>query len=227
MKKTLKALTCAVFTVLAGSALLLSGCTTTSSAAQAAPRAQRPTVVDWQGAAYGTEIPEWARIILQGDEVDKIQKMSEFSKKYVKFASARGQDVDLLKAWAAADAADTISRSITQNVTGELGTAVKGNKDDAATVKIAEQAIGIFSSNKISGFEKSREFWVKMQQPSGKTEFEYVVLYAIDKDNFQDQIDAALGKISAKTEQEKEALSRINELVKMSALRATSVPEVR
>ena len=216
MKKTLKALTCAVFTVLAGSALLLSGCTTTSSAAQAAPRAQRPTVVDWQGAAYGTEIPEWARIILQGDEVDKIQKMSEFSKKYVKFASARGQDVDLLKAWAAADAADTISRSITQNVTGELGTAVKGNKDDAATVKIAEQAIGIFSSNKISGFEKSREFWVKMQQPSGKTEFEYVVLYAIDKDNFQDQIDAALGN-----------LSRINELVKMSALRATSVPEER
>jgi len=97
MKKTLKALTCAV---LAGSALLLSGCTTTSSTAQAAPRAQRPTVVDWQGAAYGTEIPEWARIILQGDEVHKIQKMSEFSKKYVKFASARGQDVDLLKAWA-------------------------------------------------------------------------------------------------------------------------------
>ena len=202
MNKTMNAFTCAVFTVLAGSALLFSSCTTTSGA-QAAPMAPRPKVVDWQGAAYGTEIPEWARIILQGDEVDKIQKMSEFSKKYVKFASARGQDVDLLKAWAAADAADTISRSITQNVTSELGTAIKGNKDDAATVKIAEQAIGIFASNKISGFEKSREFWVKMQQPSGKTEFEYVVLYAIDKDNFQDQIDAALGKISAKNEQEK------------------------
>ena len=202
MKKTMNALTCAVFTVLAGSALLFSSCTTTSGA-QAAPMAPRPKVVDWQGAAYGTEIPEWARIILQGDEVDKIQKMSEFSKKYVKFASARGQDVDLLKAWAAADAADTISRSITQNVTSELGTAIKGNKDDAATVKIAEQAIGIFASNKISGFEKSREFWVKMQQPSGKTEFEYVVLYAIDKDNFQDQIDAALGKISVKNEQVK------------------------
>jgi len=202
MKKTMNALTCAVFTVLAGSALLFSSCTTTSGA-QAAPMAPRPKVVDWQGAAYGTEIPEWARIILQGDEVDKIQKMSEFSKKYVKFASARGQDVDLLKAWAAADAADTISRSITQNVTSELGTAIKGNKDDAATVKIAEQAIGIFASNKISGFEKSREFWVKMQQPSGKTEFEYIVLYAIDKDNFQDQIDAALGKISVKNEQVK------------------------
>ena len=226
MNKTMNAFTCAVFTVLAGSALLFSSCTTTSGA-QAAPMAPRPKVVDWQGAAYGTEIPEWARIILQGDEVDKIQKMSEFSKKYVKFASARGQDVDLLKAWAAADAADTISRSITQNVTSELGTAIKGNKDDAATVKIAEQAIGIFASNKISGFEKSREFWLKMRQSSGKTEFEYIVLYAIDKDNFQDQIDAALGKISAKNEQEKEALSRINELVKMFALRATAVSEDR
>ena len=112
MKKTMNALTCAVFTVLAGSALLFSSCTTTSGA-QAAPMAPRPKVVDWQGAAYGTEIPEWARIILQGDEVDEIQKMSEVSKKYVKFASARGQDVDLLKAWAAADAADTISHSIT------------------------------------------------------------------------------------------------------------------
>lgn len=58
-----------------------------------------------------------------------------------------------------------------------------------------------------------------------KTEFEYVVLYTIDKDNFQEQIDAALGKISAKNEQEKEALSRINELVKMSALRVTSILE--
>ena len=137
---------------------------------------------------------------MQGDEVDKIQKMSEFSKKYVKFASARGQDVDLLKAWAAADAADTISRSITQNVTSELGTAIQGNKDDAATVKIAEQVIDIFAANKISRFEKSREFWLKMQQPSGKIEFEYIVLYAIDKDNFQDQIDAALDKISVKNE---------------------------
>lgn len=58
-----------------------------------------------------------------------------------------------------------------------------------------------------------------------KTEFEYVVLYTIDKGNFQEQIDAALGKISAKNEQEKEALSRINELVKMSALRVTSILE--
>ena len=36
MKKTMNALTCAVFTVLAGSALLFSSCTTTSGA-QAAP----------------------------------------------------------------------------------------------------------------------------------------------------------------------------------------------
>ena len=132
----------------------------------------------------------------------------------------------MLKAWAAADAADAISRSITQSVTSELGTAVSGNKDDAATVKMAEQAIGIFASNKLSGFEKSREFWVQ-QEKAGKTQFEYVVLYAIDKDNFQEQVDAALGKIAAKSAQEKEALSRINELVKTSALRATTVTEER
>ena len=95
-----------------------------------------------------------------------------------------------------------------------------------AQVHFREQAIGIFSSNKLSGFEKSREFWVQ-QEKAGKTQFEYVVLYSIDKDNFQEQIDRALGKIAAKSEQEKEALSRINELVKMSALRATSEPEER
>ena len=52
-------------------------------------------------------------------------------------------------------------------------------------------------------------------------------MYSIDKDNFQEQIDRALGKIAAKSAQEKEALSRINDLVKMSALRATSEPEER
>ena len=225
MKKMVNALKYAVLTAAAAGALALSGCASTPSAPPA-QMAQRPKIIDWQGSAYGTQVPEWARIILQGDEVDKIQKMPEFSKKYVKFASARGQDVDLLKAWSAADAADTISRSITQNVTGELGTAVSGNKDDAATVKMAEQAIGIFSSNKLSGFEKSREFWVQ-QEKAGKTQFEYVVLYSIDKDNFQEQIDRALGKIAAKSAQEKEALSRINDLVKMSALRATAPAEER
>ncbi len=226
MKKMVDALKYAVLTAAAAGVLALSGCASTPSAPPA-QMAQRPKIIDWQGSAYGTQVPEWARIILQGDEVDKIQKMPEFSKKYVKFASARGQDVDLLKAWSAADAADTISRSITQNVTSELGTAVSGNKDDEATVKMAEQAIGIFSSNKISGFEKSREFWVQLQDKSGKTEFEYVVLYSIDQDNFQEQIDLALGKIAAKSEKEKEALSRINNLVKMSALRATAPAEER
>ena len=171
MKKMVNALKYAVFTAAAAGVLALSGCASAPSAPPAAPMAQRPKIIDWQGAAYGTEIPEWARIILQGDEVDKIQKMPEFS-------------------------------------------------------KMAEQAIGIFSSNKISGFEKSREFWVQ-QEKAGKTQFEYVVLYSIDKDNFQEQIDRALGKIAAKSAQEKEALSRINDLVKMSALRATSEPEER
>lgn len=203
--------------------VVLLGCVSTPTPVPTTPQIERPVAIDWQGAIYGTQIPEWARIALEGNAYDSLSKMSEFNGKIIKVASNRGQDLDLLKAWVQSDAADSISRGISQTVTSKLGSYVDGNKDKNAGVKIATQAIGIFSSTTISGFEKAKEFWVKMKNPNGTTELEYVVLYTIADERFNEQIEKALGNIKAETEEEQNALKEIKNLVMVSATKATTV----
>ena len=196
---------------------VLTGC---ASAPPAAKTESRPVTVDWQGAAYGTNIPEWTKAALEGDQAS-LGAMPEYSGKVVKIASNRGNELDLLRAWVSADAADALSRGISQSVTTNLGNTLSGNKDDeSAIVKLTKQAIGIFSSNVINGFEKSREFWVKQRNPDGTEEYEYLVLYAISADTLALQIDQALGKIDAATEAEKDALAEIDRLVRESAMKS-------
>lgn len=197
--------------------VLLAGCASTSSAVKTETR---PVIVDWQGSAYGTDIPSWAKAALENDWA-AVSSLPEYSGKVVKAASNRGKDLDLLRSWVQADAATDISRSVSQSVTTNLGNSLSGNKDsDEATIKITKQAIGIFSGNTISGFEKSREFWVKLRNANGTEEYEYLVLYAIGEENLALQIDRALGKIEAATEAEKSALAEIDRLVKASAMQA-------
>ena len=198
---------------------VLAGCSSTTSVVKTEAR---PVIVDWQGAAYGTDVPDWAKAALESDFA-YLGAMPEFGGKVVKIASNRGNELDLLRAWVSADAADALSRGITQSITTNLGNTLSGNKDaDSATVKLTKQAVGIFSSNVISGFEKNREFWIKQRNPNGTEEYEYLVLYAINEDALAFQIDRALGKISVETEAERNALDEIDRLVKESAMRANA-----
>ena len=199
--------------VLSAGLMLIAGCASTGAATtqnvppQASGNARnlKFEIIDWQGASFGAEIPEWAQIVLSDKEqLDRIAAAPTYKDLAVRTASAQGKDIDLLKRWVQNDIAAAVTREIAQTITVKSGQGMSGNKDsDKDTQKLLQDVMGVFSSVTLNGLEKSREFWVKMQQPSGKTEFEYIVLYAIDKDNFQDQIDAALGKISAKNEQEK------------------------
>ena len=87
-----------------------------------------------------------------------------------------------------------------------------------AALKMIDETVGIFSTVTISGFERSREFWVKRRMKStGETDFQYVAVYVIDKENLMFQIDRALGKIEAKTAEEQKALTDIKTLIKTSA----------
>lgn len=200
---------------------VLAGCASTSSTSSAsvAPAVERPVTIEWQGSAYGTNIPDWV-VAVGENNLPALNAMTEYSGKVPKVATSRGQDLDLLRAWVQADAAGELSRGINQSITTTLGNVLSGSKDaDAATVKVTNEAIGIFSSNVISGFEKSREFWVKLRHPDGKEEYEYLVIFAIDKDNLTYQVDKALGKVSAASEKEKDALAEIDRLVKESAMK--------
>ena len=202
--------------------LFAVGCATTNAQVNKQESRLDFEVVDWQGASFGGEIPDWVRAATEDKErlerLDSIGGEVTYKNKAVRLTSASGRDIDLLKAWVQNKLAGEIASEIKQTVTKTAGNHQQGNKDGDAALKMIDETIGIFSTVTISGFERSREFWVKRRmKATGETDFQYIAVYVIDKENLMFQIDRALGKIEAKTAEEQKALTDIQTLIKTSA----------
>ena len=213
--------------VLSALGMLITGCTSTGVATvQTAPKAASGNarnlkfeITDWQGASFGSEIPEWAQIVLTDKEkLDRIAAEPTYKDLAVRTASAQGKDIDLLKRWVQNDIAAAVTREIAQTITVKSGQGMSGNKDsDKDAQKLLQDVIGVFSSVTLNGLEKSREFWVERRdKQSGKESYEYVAVYVINKEDLQLQIDRALGKVAAKTEKEQAMLTDIKAAIKDS-----------
>ncbi len=186
-------------------------------------------VIDWQGASMGGQIPAWAAVATTDEEalkrLDSVDSEPTYKGKAVEVAFASGQDIDLLKAWVQNEIAASVATQITQVLTTESGQKQIGNKDDRESArKMIQKVIGVFSSTSLSGLQKSRDFWTKKYyKKTGRVEFDYVAIYVISQENLNLQIDRALGKISAKTKAEKEALDDIKRVIKKSTEKAQSI----
>lgn len=213
--------------VLSAGLLLIAGCTSTGAATtqnvppQASGNARnlKFEIIDWQGASFGAEIPEWAQIVLSDKEqLDRIAAAPTYKDLAVRTASAQGKDIDLLKRWVQNDIAAAVTREIAQTITVKSGQGMSGNKDsDKDAQKLLQDVMGVFSSVTLNGLEKSREFWVgRRDKGTGKESYEYVVVYVINKEDLQLQIDRALGKVAAKTEKEKAMLTDIKAAIQNS-----------
>ena len=214
--------------VLSAALMLMAGCVSTgASTVQNTPqqasgnaRNLKFEIIDWQGASFGAEIPEWARIVLTDkEELDRIAAAPTYKDLAVRTASAQGKDVDLLKRWVQNDITAAVAREIAQTITVKSGQGMSGNKDsDNDAQKLLQDVMGVFSSVTLNGLEKSRDVWVQRRdKQSGKESYEYVAVYVINKENLLLQIDRALGKVAAKTEKEKAMLTDIKAAIKTSA----------
>ena len=212
--------------ILSAGLMLIAGCTSTGAATTTAPRQASGNartlkfeIIDWQGASFGAEIPEWAQIVLSDKEqLDRIAAAPTYKDLAVRTASAQGKDIDLLKRWVQNDIAAAVTREIAQTITVKSGQGMSGNKDsDKDAQKMLQDVMGVFSSVTLNGLEKSREFWVgRRDKETGKESYEYVAVYVINKENLMLQIDRALGKVAAKTEKEKTMLTDIKSAIQNS-----------
>ena len=213
--------------VLSAGLLLIAGCTSTGAATtqnvppQASGNARnlKFEIIDWQGASFGAEIPEWAQIVLSDKEqLDRIAAEPTYKDLAVRAASAQGKDIDLLEVWVKNKIAVEVAREIMQTVTNKSGQKMSGNKDsDKDAQKLLDDVIGVFSSVTLKGFEKSRDFWVEQRdKQSGEKSYVYVAVYVINKEDLQLQIDRALGKVTTKTEKEKAMLTDIKAAIQNS-----------
>ncbi len=186
-------------------------------------------IIDWQGASMGAQIPAWAAVATTDEEalkrLDSIGSEATYKGMAIAVSTASGEDIDLLKAWVQNEIAAAVATRITQTLTTESGQKQIGNKDNRESArKMIEKVIGVFSSTSLSGLQKSRDFWTKKYyKKTERVEFDYVAVYVISQENLNLQIDRALGKISAETKEEKEALEDIQRVIKKSAEKAQAI----
>lgn len=206
---------------------LMFSCKTTTEAVNNQEEVEaRAEIIDWQGAEFGDSVPQWVRSVAARD-YQAVSSLPEMNGKVAMTFSGEGQDRDLLKLWVDTnDASGQIVRQIKQTVTNTAGAMASGDKDNSESVqKMAESVTGIWSQTTVSGFAKVRDFWTKVKLGDGSTEYRYYVLYGIDKENLEYQIDAAMGMVRAESEAEEEALNKIEEAIKESAFAATGSVE--
>ena len=179
-------------------------------------------LLDWQGSEFGKGVPDWVEYV-SSQNYEKLSILPESKNKTLIAIEGYGDDRDLVRIWVETDrASGEMTNRIEQAVTREAGTVANGNKDSSdAKIKMAKAVTGIFSQSKINGFQRLSTFWTQVKRKAdGVMEYRYYALFGIDNSVLDEQLALVMGKIEAKTAEEKNSLDEINRVVQLSAHKA-------
>ena len=211
MKKSLKSL------VFLGIALTL--CLTSVSAEKlkgkkAKMKTGTPEVIDYQGQALGSAIPDWVVAIGDGSQKRVKKSLGITNKETAFILQNKGNDLDFLKTWTdqvdvRAEVASSIEQTIAQTVQSEL----EGKEVDKQT---KARAIKIYSSSMtnltVNGLTKEASYWIETRTPKPGVkkakkvedynyEYTYFVVYSINTKLYESQLKAAMDNVEDNDDQ--------------------------
>ncbi|MDR0823426.1 MAG: hypothetical protein LBN20_06585 [Endomicrobium sp.] len=187
-------------------------------AAKIASKVER-VILDYKGAALGSEIPTWVESAVN-DDYQTLESMPRFKDRLAVVAIENGKNLDLLKSWANNFSVQAqLSRQISNKISAEFGGGQQGDKNSEESTTFIREVVATLSEAKISGLSKEMDYWLKVRtiDKDKKTEVEqytYYVVYSINKADLQRQIDIALGKIAAKNQEQQEIKTEVVDAVK-------------
>ncbi|WP_294425574.1 hypothetical protein [uncultured Treponema sp.] len=197
-------------------------CASVPSKPETAAQVSGTELLDWQGSEFGKGVPDWVEYV-SSQNYEKLSILPESKNKTLIAIEGYGDDRDLVRIWVETDrASGEMTNRIEQAVTREAGTVANGNKDSSdAKIKMAKAVTGIFSQSKINGFQRLSTFWTQVKRKAdGVMEYRYYALFGIDNSVLDEQLALVMGKIEAKTAEEKNSLDEINRVVQLSAHKA-------
>lgn len=173
-----------------------------------------PEIIDYPGIALGKKVPNWVMVIDEGENKKVAKELGVDKSKKLIVITNKGNDLDFLKTWsdqvdARAEIASTIEQTIAQSVQSTF------NGTDA-TVQLKKREFDIYSAAMtnvtLNGFEKIASYWVKTRilknglkkakvDSDYTVEYTYYVVYAIDKELFERQVNAAIADVQDNTDQ--------------------------
>lgn len=225
MKKTVAAVCAAAL-----SAVMLASCASTSGAGgtagtggtaekSASPKAKY-AVIDWNGAAFGSDAPaEWMEYAANGDL--KAFESSEAG------AGVRGKFYVIVSGVRSADGAeDTKSlRLLQENVTAQYATEIARDLNQAVDARFSgvlsedeedQQTLTATAAKaRFTGFAKACDGWLLRQNRADDSyQYSYIAVYACDKDMWEQQCADYIRRfgLTAKSENMKKAVSMADDL---------------
>jgi hypothetical protein len=200
-----------------------------ASATPAKSQAVQFVRIDYQGAAIGSEVPTWVDLAINR-KLEEIKKIQRFEGKVPFIEEGSGQNLDLLRSWVNNfNAQAGVSRRIVNYVEAQFGGALTGNKDTPENQNFLKEIIASLSSAQFSGLAKEMDYWIKLRiidnsKGTEREEYRYYVIYSMAEADLQYQIDRAMGRISAKNQEQRELKNDVEEALKQ--VRFNSIQQV-
>ena len=198
-----------------------------SKGAKAAVKGLHAEYTDWQGAAFGAEIPKWVAAVATASSEDEIRNLLDKPKGYRVWAiQSEGQNLDALKLLTDNfDIQAQVGASISQNV-ARIADRVQASEGATENAQITEQTakiVDMVTTNlTLNGLERISSYWSKyfmankkgkpVDGDSGKERYSYVVVMGMEGDRFNAQLDAAMAKIKENTSED-DYLRKLSDIV--------------
>ena len=236
MKKMYK--TVSIF-IAAALLFVIAGCGTTSSVKGSGIKGEKPVmaasrakIIDYQGAAFGEEVPEWVIKVAEGEysETALSTVMPALKGRKVFVTMADGDNLEFVKQWTDLVNIETQVGDTLQRIVGKVVTASEdvkaremGKEADPTEVnrklKLYKESV---STVEINGLEKTTDYWIEKQTGSKKKGnfkdvYEYYAVWSMDKKVYDAQLNAALDNVQDNTSEaetlKKTLKNKLNDLV--------------
>ncbi len=156
-------------------------------------------LIDYQGATFGSEIPEWVKLIGEGQYSEKVlsKSMPGVENKKVFVVTNRGNKLNYIEQWADLVKVETEVAGIMERVAGKSVEATMNGSDNEDLQETLNMYRVSLTNVRLTGLEKVASYWTKnkLVDDDGETIetfYEYYAVWGMDKKIFNNQLKEAL-----------------------------------
>lgn len=163
-------------------------------------------LIDYQGAVFGSEIPQWVKLINEGEKSEEVlsKYLPGVNGKKLFVVTNRGNNINYIEQWADLVQVETEVAGIMERVAGKSVEATMQGSDNKELKQTLNMYRESLTNVRLTGLEKVSSYWTKNKivDDDGETLetfFEYYAIWGMDKKVFNNQLNEALKGIDETT----------------------------
>ena len=156
-------------------------------------------LIDYQGATFGSEIPQWVKLIGEGQYSEQVlsKYLPELNGKKVFVVTNRGNNINYIEQWADLVKVETEVVGIMERVAGKSVEANMNGSDNEELKETLNMYRESLTNVRLTGLEKVASYWTKnkLVDDDGETIetfFEYYAVWGMDRKVYNNQLKEAL-----------------------------------